>query len=110
MHVFLGVVVVLLNLADNATTFWCLREPVQGFEISEANPFARWLFGALGLGPGLAAEMLVTSAAVAFLVCTTRLARRPKLLLLTLLAVLPAWATLNNLYVMHATQIAIAWS
>ena len=31
MRFALGVLVVLLNLADNATTFLCLRAPVPGF-------------------------------------------------------------------------------
>ena len=45
MRFALGILVVLLNLADNATTFLCLRAPVPGFEVSEANPAASWLFG-----------------------------------------------------------------
>ena len=49
MRIFLGVLAVLLNLADNATTFLCLRVPVPGFEVTEANPAAAWLFAAIGL-------------------------------------------------------------
>ena len=110
MRVFLGVLVVLLNLADNTTTYLCLRAPVPGFEVGEANPAAAWLFGAVGLMPGLVLEMVVTTAAIAFLVATTHVPPRLKLFLLLVLAALPAWAAINNAYVIHATQLAIAWS
>jgi len=110
MRVFLGVLVVLLNLADNTTTYLCLRAPVPGFEVGEANPAAAWLFGAIGLMPGLVLEMVVTTAAIAFLVATTHVPSRLKLFLLAVLAALPAWAAINNAYVIHATQLAIAWS
>ena len=40
MRFALGILVVLLNVADNVTTFLCLRAPVAGFELSEANPAA----------------------------------------------------------------------
>ncbi|HTO53512.1 MAG TPA: hypothetical protein VMR50_09015 [Myxococcota bacterium] len=110
MRIALGVLVVLLNLADNTTTFLCLRAPVPGFDVSEANPAAAWLFGSVGLVPGLVFEMVVTSAAVAFLVVTTHVPYRVKLALLIVLAALPAWAALNNLWVIRATNLAIAWS
>jgi hypothetical protein len=110
MRIALGVLVVLLNIADNTTTFLCLRAPVPGFEVSEANPAAAWLFGTFGLVPGLLFEMLVTSAAVAFLVMTAHVPHRVKLALLFVLAALPAWAALNNLWVIRATNLAIAWS
>ena len=110
MRVFLGTLVVLLNLADNATTFLCLRAPVPGYEVIEANPAAAWLFNAIGLGQGLALEMAVTTVAIAFLVATTRVPPRIKLALLVVLAALPAWAALNNLAVIEATNLPIAWS
>jgi hypothetical protein len=110
MRFFLGVLVVLLNVADNTTTFLCLRAPVPGFEVSEANPAAAWLFGTVGLIPGLVFEMVVTSAAVAFLVMTSHVPYRVKIAILVVLAVLPAWAALNNAMVIHATALPIAWS
>lgn len=110
MRIALGVLVVLLNLADNTTTFLCLRAPVPGFEVSEANPAAAWLFGTIGLVPGLVFEMLVTTAAVAFLVVTSHVPPRVKLALLIILAALPAWAALNNAMVIHATDLPIGWS
>jgi hypothetical protein len=110
MRIALGVLVVLLNAADNATTFLCLRAPVPGFDIFEANPAANWLFGSLGLVPGLVLEMVVTTAAVAFLVATTHVPPRIKLALLVVLAALPAWAAVNNALVIQSTALPIAWS
>ncbi len=110
MHVLLGILVVLLNLADNATTFLCLRAPVPGFEVIEANPAAAWLFASVGLERGLVFEMVLTTIAIAFLVATTRITPRVKLALLVVLAALPAWAALNNLLVIRATDLPIAWS
>ena len=65
MRLFLGALVVLFNLADNATTFLCLRAPVPGFEVIEANPAAACLFDAIGLERGLVLEMVVTTVAIA---------------------------------------------
>jgi len=110
MRFALGLLVVLLNLADNTTTFLCLHAPVPGFDVAEANPAAAWLFGAVGLVPGLAFEMLVTTSAIAFLVLTQHVPPRVKIGLLTVLAALPAWAVLNNALVMRATGLAFGWN
>jgi hypothetical protein len=107
MRFLLGALVVLFNLADNTTTFLCLRQPVPGFEIVEANPIARWLFESVGLVEGLALEMLITTAAIAFLVFTGRIPSRMKLLLLVVLALLPAWASLNNLLVIRTVGLSL---
>ncbi len=107
MRFVLGALVVLFNLADNATTFWCLRERVEGFEIVEANPVARVLFETVGLVQGLTFEMLITTAAIVFLVLTTRISSRLRMFLLIVLALLPAWAALNNLMVMRAVGLPV---
>lgn len=108
MRFLLGALVVLLNVADNATTFVCLREPVEGFEVVEANPIARWLFESVGLAEGLVLEMLITTAAIAFLVHTERIPSRTKLMLLSVLALLPAWAALNNYLVIRAVGLSLS--
>ena len=110
MHVWLGALVVLFNLADNATTFLCLRAPVPGFEVVEANPAAAWLFETVGLRQGLLLEMAVTTLAIVFLVATERITPRVKLGLLVVLAALPLWAAINNWLVIEATGLPIAWS
>lgn len=102
MRFLLGALVVLFNATDNTTTFLCLRNPIPGFEVVEANPIARWLFDSIGLLEGLVLEMLITTAAIGFLVVTQRIPRRMKLFLLALLALLPAWASLNNMLVLRA--------
>jgi hypothetical protein len=108
MRFLLGGLVLVLNLLDNATTFLCLRSPVLGFEVFEANPVARWLFDGVGLIEGLFLETALTSAAVLFLVLTPRIPRGPKLVLLGFLALLPAWAVANNVDVMYEVGIGVA--
>jgi len=107
MRFLLGVLVLVLNVADNTTTFLCLRHPIAGFEVVEANPVARWLFDSIGLAQGLVLEMAITTAAIAFLVQTDRIPSRTKLTLLTVLALLPAWAVFNNLLVIRAVGLSI---
>ena len=99
MRFLLGGMVLLFNLADNATTFLCLSASSPVFEVFEANPVAAWTFERLGLAQGLMLETAITTAAVAFLIYTDRIAVRPKLALLGVLALLPAWAVVNNLQV-----------
>ena len=108
MRFLLGGLVLIFNLLDNATTFVCLTAPATGFEIFEANPVARWLFEVAGLTEGLVIETLITTAAVVFLVMTTRIAAAPKLLLLFVLTVLPAWAVANNLQVIQEVGSELA--
>lgn len=102
MRFLLAFLVVVFNLADNATTFLCLQAPVPGYHVIEANPFARWLFDTLGLLEGLALETFLTTAAVVFLVVSSRIPHSARLVLLGMLAVLPAWAAMHNLEVMQA--------
>lgn len=107
MRFLLGVLAVVLNLLDNTTTFLCLREPVNGFEVFEANPVARWIFDAVGLLEGLMIETVITTAAVAFLVLTRRIPRNARIALLLMLALLPAWAVANNLQVIHEVGLQV---
>lgn len=109
MRYVLGALVLLFNLTDNTTTFLCLRQPVPGFSVIEANPLARWLFEAVGLANGLVLEMLLTTVAVAFLVWTRRLAPNLRTAILCVLAVLPAWASVNNYLVLRTLQGAGGW-
>ena len=74
------------------------------------TPVAAWLFGSIGLVPGLALEMAVTSSAIAFLVLTRHVPHRVKLLILFVLAALPAWAAINNSLVIHTTGLTLPWS
>jgi len=66
----------LLTAADHWTTYVCLRTPVPGWEVTEANPISDWLFQNMGVGPGLLLDSAVTIVAMAFLL-TTRLVPPP---------------------------------
>ena len=107
MRFLLGILAVVLNLLDNTTTFLCLRAPVQGFEVFEANPVARWIFEAVGLIEGLMIETVITTAAVAFLVLTPRIPRNARVALLLVLALLPAWAVANNMQVIYEIGLEV---
>lgn len=61
----------LLSAADHWTTYLCLRAPVDGWYVAEANPLADWMFGFFGLVPGLVIDSFITLGVVGF-VLTTR--------------------------------------
>jgi hypothetical protein len=107
MRVLLGLLTIFFNGLDNLTTFLSLRGATPGFEVYEANPFARWLFDTVGLAEGLLLEAVITTLAVCFLVWAPRIAPRVRLALLGVLVVLPAWATVNNLEVMQSVGIPL---
>ena len=87
--------------------FFCLRDPVPGYAVVEANPIARWMFESIGLVQGLLLETVVTTGAVAFLVLSPRIPRRIRFALLALLIVLPAYAAANNYMIMQT--IGLGW-
>ncbi len=91
----------LLTGADHWTTYLCLRMPVRGWEVIEANPLAGWLFEATGLVPGLAIDTTITLLAVGFLVTTHRFAEGVKLGLLAFIATTTGYAVVNNLTAMQ---------
>lgn len=91
----------LFALLDHLTTWLCLRAPVPGWEVREANPIAAWLFGHVGLVEGLALDTVVTLGAVVVVAEAQRLPRPAKLGLLGLLIVTSAFAVANNLGVIQ---------
>ncbi len=91
----------LLTGADHWTTYLCLRTPVRGWEVIEANPLAEWLFEATGLVPGLAIDSTITLLALAFLLTTHRFAEGVKLGLLAFIATTTGYAVFNNLTAMQ---------
>ena len=94
-------VTVLLSAADHWTTYLCLRSPVSGFEVTEANPIAAWLFQSVGLIEGLMIDSLLTIIALAFLVATHRLPRTAKLAFLVGVIAWTGFAVANNLKAIH---------
>ena len=88
---------IALTLADHWTTYLCLHAPVEGWNVSEANPVADWLFEWAGLGPGLMIDTIVTLLAVAFVATTHVLDRPYKTALLALITLSTGYAVFNNL-------------
>ena len=91
----------LLTGADHWTTYLCLRLPVDGWEVIEANPVAQWLFGIAGLGPGLVIDSAITFTAIGFLMLTPRFPSGIKVGLLLFIASTTGYAVVNNLYAMR---------
>ncbi len=93
----MALITLALTGADHWTTYLCLREPVAGWSVVEANPAVGLLFEAAGLLGGLAIDSLITITAIAFLLVSTRFATRTKRGFLTVIAVTTAFAVINNL-------------
>lgn len=93
----LTVTTLLLTGADHWTTYLCLAEPVSGWMVTEANPFAEWLFQWAGLGPGLLIDTAITVFAVAFLATTRTFDHSVKVALLAIITASTGYAVVNNL-------------
>jgi len=102
----LALLTLLLSAADHWTTYLCLRQPIDGWHVSEANPLADWLFGSVGLVPGLLIDSIVTLSAVAFLLVTRQV---PHLAKGVFFAVVIAWtgfAVINNWQAIYALGLS----
>jgi hypothetical protein len=86
----------LLTAADHWTTYLCLRAPVPGWQVTEANPIAEWLFHSVGLVPGILIDSAVTLAAIAFLLGTALVPLAAKRGLFLAVIAWTAWAVINN--------------
>jgi hypothetical protein len=95
-----------LSAADHWTTYVCLRRPVSGWEVIEANPISDWLFQTVGLVPGLLVDSAVTVAAVAFLLTTRRVPNFVKKGFFTLVVVATGYAVINNYRAIEALGIS----
>ena len=96
----------LLTAADHWTTYLCLHAPVPGFEVSEANPIAGWLFGSLGLLPGLVLDSSVTLAALCFLLTTKLIPLAAKKAFLFVVIAWTGYAVVNNLHAIAAMGLS----
>ena len=103
-------ILVLLTLmvtaADHWTTFVCLRRPVEGWSVTEANPISDWLFGTLGLVPGLLLDSAVTLGAVAFLVTTDLVPKPAKGLIFAAVVAWTGYAVVNNFQAITALGLS----
>jgi hypothetical protein len=102
----LTALIVVLTALDHWTTYLCLRGAVPGWQVSEGNPLAAWLFSSVGLVPGLAVDSLVTLGAVAFVLRSGVVPPRAKGLCLLLLVATTGFAVTNNLEAIRALGIS----
>lgn len=97
---------VLLTAADHWTTYLCLRAPVDGWQVQEANPLAEWLFGNLGLVGGIAVDSAVTVVAILFLVSTELVPHQAKRLFFAFVVLWTGWAVVNNIQALSALGLS----
>jgi hypothetical protein len=102
----LAIATLVLSAADHWTTYLCLRQPVSGWLVTEANPISQWLFEAIGLVPGLLTDSVVTVAAVAFLLTTRRLPDLAKKAFFGLVVISTGYAVVNNYRAIEALGIS----
>jgi hypothetical protein len=93
----LALLTLALSAADHWTTYLCLRSPVAGWDVTEANPIADWLFQAMGLVSGLMLDSVVTVIAVLLLLTTSKIPQFAKAGLFTLVVLTTSYAVFNNL-------------
>jgi hypothetical protein len=96
----------VLSAADHWTTYLCLRNPVAGWEVTEANPISDWLFASIGLVPGLLLDSVVTLFAVGFVLWTTRLPQFIKGKIFLLITLVTGYAVVNNLGAIDALGLS----
>lgn len=103
----LALVTLLLSAADHWTTYVCLRSPVPGWQVEEANPVADWLFATAGLVPGLLIDSAITLGGVVFLLTTTSVPLAAKLVFFAVVIVWTALAVANNLQAIQALGLSL---
>jgi hypothetical protein len=96
LHILVALTL-LLTAADHWTTYLCLRAPVAGWQVTEANPIANWLFQSVGLVPGILLDSAVTLAAIAFVLGTALVSRSVKGGFFLAVVAWTGWAVVNNL-------------
>ncbi len=102
----LAIAALALSAADHWTTYLCLRQPISGWQVTEANPISEWLFQTVGLVPGLLVDSLVTVLAVAFLLTTRRLPNFAKKGFFALVVASTGYAVINNYRAIDALGIS----
>ena len=103
----LALLTLILSAADHWTTYLCLRTPLDGWEVTEANPLAEWLFSSLGLVPGLLVDSAVTLVAVAFLLGTRHLSDTVKIGFFGIIAAWTGIAVVNNLNAISTIGLSV---
>jgi hypothetical protein len=101
-----AILTLMLTGADHWTTYLCLRSPVSGWQVMEANPVVDWLFGMAGLLGGLAIDSLFTLGVIAFLVQSRRFSQRTKQAFLSAIVLATGYAVVNNIQAISALGIS----
>lgn len=102
----LAALTLLLTFADHWTTYLCLRAPIDGWHVVEANPVVDALFQMSGLVGGLLIDSLFTIFAVGFILATGRFRPRVKEGFLAFIALTTGYAVVNNLSAIEAMGIS----
>ena len=102
----LAILTLLVSAMDHWTTYICLRSPVEGWSVTEANPIADALFQHYGLVQGLVIDSVVTLLAVGFLLTTRWLSPLAKRLFFATVIAWTGFAVVNNL---HAIEMMGLW-
>lgn len=106
---YLTLATLVLTALDHWTTYLCLRYPIEGWVVSEANPIAEILFNVAGLGPGLAIDTVITIAAVLFVFSCQVFNSNVKVGLMVAITATTGYAVVNNIGAI--TRMGIApWS
>jgi hypothetical protein len=92
----LAAMTLILTGADHWTTYLCLRNPVAGWNIVEANPVVDLLFRGTGLVGGLVIDTAFTIFAVSFVLHTRRFSGPVKQGFLALIVMTTGYAVANN--------------
>jgi hypothetical protein len=102
----LALIVLGVSALDHWTTYLCLRASVGGWQVTEANPVAAWLFERVGLVDGLLLDSVITVAAIAFLTSTPLVPRPAKLLFLAAVSIWTGAAVANNFGALQALGLS----
>ena len=102
----LALLTLLVSAADHWTTYVCLRNPIPGWNVTEANPLADWLFSTAGLVPGLMIDSVVTIGGVGFLLLTKNVPAVAKGVFFSLVIGWTALAVANNLQAIEALGLS----
>ena len=105
MHI-LALLTLALSAVDHWTTYLCLRSPVAGWTVTEANPISDWLFEGVGLVPGLVIDSVVTVVAVILLLTTSRVPQYAKGAFFSLVVLTTGYAVINNVEALSALGLS----
>jgi hypothetical protein len=105
----LALLTLMASAADHWTTYLCLKAPVAGWSVTEANPLADWLFTSIGLVPGLLLDSMITLCGVAFLLLTPAVPRMAKNVFFATISAWTSVAVVNNLLAVQALGLSL-WS